>query len=405
MFRWIFLGQAVIYLLLMPVLRSGSEFGYHPSLGSGILAIISLLAGYTLYKLLANKPAAVEFAGVTIMRPRQFLMYIIPVMIVVYAITVLAYGLLSRRQGSEFMAELYGQLPIYILLILRGYEILLVPIVLLYLFGGEVTALHRRVVIISVIVSLPFTGVLDSRSKLLIIALYITCFVKQRVFLSALIKYVRLYLVGLIVVAAFVFYSIERLNSYTSIKEFFLVEVYQRLDGLSLVSDLRDFGALDKIGKFDFSMFDPLLSRIPFLEAAKIAKMRGLTSSKQYYLQEILGRKQLDAPNSMIADPLYFAGWVGVIIAFTLLGYFIAKNDGFIKAGKLFRDTKNQTAISIAFVTSFVLIENDFVGAPLSFLQNYIFIVLFFMLGTTSRERSTRFSEIVVPTGIRGAAA
>lgn len=390
MFRWIFFAQAVIYLLIMPVLRRSLEFGYHPSLGSGLLAIASLIAGYVLYGI-RNKNAATssESFSMPAIYPKGFLVYAIPVAAILYATTVLSYGLLSRRQGSEFMAELYSQLPIYALIIIRFYEILLIPFILLYLFPARIPLFHKRIAFSAIILSLPFTGIMDSRSKLLIIVLYVACFIKVDNFKNAFLKYARLYFVGLIAAGAFVFYSAQRLSGYSSFNDFLLVEVYQRLDGLSLVTDLRDSGALDRTGQFNFAMFDPLLSRIPFLEAARVAKSMGRTSSKQYYLQEVLGRNQLDAPNSMIADPLYFAGWAGVIVAFIVLGYLIAIHDGFIKAGKLFRGSKNRTAIAIAFVTSFVLIENDLVGAPLSFLQNYIVVSLFLMLGTTHRPQST----------------
>ena len=43
----------------------------------------------------------------------------------------------------------------------------------------------------------------------------------------------------------------------------------------------------------------------------------------------------------------------------------------------------NTSAIAIAFVTSFAVIENDLVTGVLSFVQNYIFVALLLVFGTT----------------------
>lgn len=386
MFKWIFFLQAFIYLLLMPYLRSGLDIAYHPPLGAGILAIISLSAGFVFCNVRMGDVATISQSNAnrdtTKLQPRPYLAYAIPALALLYAVMVVSFGLLNRRQGSEYMAELYAELPIYALAIIRSYEILLVPFFLLYAFGGDANIVRRRVVMTALLLSLPFTGIADSRSRLLLIALYIICFVNPKTFIEFLYRYVRFYLVAFVVVGAFVFYSYQRSSSYSSFNDYLFFEVYQRLDGLNLVTDMRDAGLIDKIGQFDFAMFAPLLSKIPFLEAARAAKLMGQTSTKQYYLQELLGRSQLDTSNSMIADPLYFAGWLGIIVAFGLIGYAIARSDRFVARGALMRNA-NTSAIAIAFATSFAVIENDLVTGVLSFVQNYIFVVLLLVFGTT----------------------
>lgn len=370
----------------MPYLRSGLDIAYHPPLGAGILAIISLYAGFVFCNVRMGDVATISQSNAnrdtTKLQPRPYLAYAIPALALLYAVMVVSFGLLNRRQGSEYMAELYAELPIYALAIIRSYEILLVPFFLLYAFGGDANIVRRRVVMTALLLSLPFTGIADSRSRLLLIALYIICFVNPKTFIEFLYRYVRFYLVAFVVVGAFVFYSYQRSSSYSSFNDYLFFEVYQRLDGLNLVTDMRDAGLIDKIGQFDFAMFAPLLSKIPFLEAARAAKLMGQTSTKQYYLQELLGRSQLDTSNSMIADPLYFAGWLGIIVAFGLIGYAIARSDRFVARGALMRNA-NTSAIAIAFATSFAVIENDLVTGVLSFVQNYIFVVLLLVFGTT----------------------
>ncbi len=111
----------------------------------------------------------------------------------------------------------------------------------------------------------------------------------------------------------------------------------------------------------------------------------GLTSTKQYYLQILLGRSQLDTPNSMIADPLYFAGWAGVALAFLALGYTISRFDGFVEKQNIM-SSKNKLSIAIGFVTSFALIENDMVASLTVFVQNYIFTYLLMTFGTKYKK-------------------
>lgn len=45
MLRWLVLVQAVVYLLLMPWLRSGAELGYSPPFVAAWVATIGLVLG------------------------------------------------------------------------------------------------------------------------------------------------------------------------------------------------------------------------------------------------------------------------------------------------------------------------------------------------------------------------
>ncbi len=392
MFKWIFLAQVVVYLLLMPSIRRPLELGYYPPLGVGILVIIGLAAGF-LFAHLKSDPLAAAAAGTPDkLQPRPILTFAIPALAVLYAVIVVAFGLLNRRQGSEFMAELYSGLPIYVLAIVRGYEILFVPLALGYAFSQSSERIGQRIFVgIALVASLPFMGVADSRGRLLVLAVYMLCFVRPAAFVQSLYRNARVYIAAAIVVGTFVFFSMRRSEGYNSLNDYLLLEVYQRLDGLSLVTDLRDAGLLDRIGQFDLEMFTPLLAKLAFLDAAREAKLLGRTSTKQYYLQDLLGRNQLDYPNSMATDPLYFAGWAGIVISFCILGFIISKFDRLVVKRELFADL-NKAALSIAFVTAFALFENDFVGAVSTFFQNYLFtlLLLFFGFTRTSEAATNR---------------
>lgn len=395
MFKLIFFAQAIVYLFLMPILHGSVEIGYRPSIGTGLLAIFSLYLGTVLSKLHAAGHAPESVTNTAVGPPasvklevRPALAYAVPMLVVLYAAMVILFGLFNRRQGSEYMAQLYAELPIYALAIVRVYEIFLIPFALLCIFATFAAKGHQRMMTFSLLASLPFTGLDNSRSRLLLLSIYLLCFVRVDIFVRLFFRYIRFYIAAIPVIGVFVYYSLVRARTYTSISEFLLHEVYQRLDGLNLVTDLRDAGFINRTGQFDLAMFAPLISKIPFLEAARTAKMMGQTSTKQYYLQELLGRSQLDTANSMIADPLYFAGWAGIFGAFIVLGFAIACCDAFVRRDA-FMTTKQSTAVAMAFVTSFAFIEIDMVAAILTFVQNYLLIWILMTFGVTARDIHT----------------
>jgi hypothetical protein len=402
MFKWIFLAQMVVYLLLIPFLRQIAEPGYYSPVGAVIVALVAFLLGILQCHFQAKSAVARPTAlpAVDQMQPQPWLTFVIPALVIAYAVVVLAFGLLNRRQGSEFMAELYGQLPIYVLAILRGYEILFIPVVLLLIFGGQAPKLQKPLVGAFLLASLPFMGVVESRGRLIVLALYILCFVEPKAFIAMLAKNIKVYFAAIIVIGAFVFYSLQRSGQYYSFRDFLLVEVYQRLDGLNLVVDMQAAGLIDRIGQFDTAMFSPLVAKIPFLDAARQAKVMGRTSTKQYYVQDLLGRMQLDTSNSMITDALYFAGWGGVFVAFIALGYCIGRFDIFVKEKRAFYHI-GSTAIAIAFVTSFAIIENDLMGALINFVQNAVLISLFLWIGT--KRPSKNHGEAMSLNGVGAA--
>lgn len=376
MFRWLFLAQAVIYLLLMPYLRGLAELGYYPFLLPGLFAVAALLVGYRI-----GTPAVIRTGSPAgIIEPRRYLWLIMCIAAVLYASVSIRFGLLNRRLGSEYMAALYADMPLPALAILRGYEIAFLPAFLVFAFSKTALIQHRVIVGLAIVASLPFMGIADSRGRLLVIVIFLVCFVRPKLVISNFRRHFRFYLAGLVAIAVFFFYSYQRAGNYSSLNNYLLAEVYQRLDGLNLASQLRDAHLLDNSGQYDGRMFEPLISKIPFLEAAQQAKLLGRTSTKQYYIQDLLKSFRLDDSNSMVTDALYFGGLAGVVIAFFLLGWLIARSDSFIAQGKMFTNWTS-TIVTTAFVSSFSLIEQDLVGSIAAFFQTVIVIGLFFLIG------------------------
>lgn len=375
MFRWLFLAQAVVYLLLMPYLRGLVELGYYPLLLPGLFAVVALLVGYRI-----GTPAVITTsAPVGIIEPRRYLWLMMCVGAVLYATVSFRFGLLNRRLGSEYMAALYADMPLPALAILRGYEIAFLPAFLIFAFAKTAPIQHRVIVGLAIIASLPFMGIADSRGRLLVIVIFLLCFVRPGLVISNFRRHFRFYLAGLIAIGVFFFYSYQRAANYSSLNNYLLAEVYQRLDGLNLVTQLHDAHLIDNWGQYDGRMFEPLISKIPFLEAAQQAKLLGRTSTKQYFIQDLLKSFRLDDSNSMITDALYFGGLAGVAIAFVILGWLIARSDAFVAQRKMFTHWTSTIMIT-AFVSSFTLIEQDLVGSIAAFFQTVIVIGLFFLV-------------------------
>lgn len=388
MLRWIILVQAVVYLLLMPWLRSGVELGYNPPVLAAWIAIIALVTG-SFIRIGKHVPNIAQEP----LRPRPWLWVAWITLALLYAFVAISFDLLNRRQGSEFMAALYATLPLWALVILRIYEQLLIPVLILYTFGSEQGQPWQRAsVIIVSIASLPFMGLADSRGRLVVMGLFLLCFVPAQRFLTYFYRNWRIVAGGFIAAGTFFIISARRASEYGSLRDYLFVEVYSRLDGMNLVTQLREANLLPYRGTFDLDMFSPMVAKIPFLEAAQTAKLLGRTSSKQYVMQDLLRSTKIDDSNSMITDPLLFGGLIGLFIAFFLFGRAMLRFDRYVANGLLLRSLL-PTALAMSFATSFAVFENDFFGSFANLAQVGILIAIFLAL-TTQRTYAVRAPNV-----------
>ena len=390
MFKFVFLLQALTYLVIMPSIHDRIDVVYDPPLVAGIAACIALILGMTASSTSFQRVNEPPSVNLHMIEPQGFLLVAFIILALAYCYVSWSNGLINRRQGSEAMAAIFGSLPIVQLAILRAYEIIFVPILILYVFGDR-SPFEKFLLVGVLLFTLPFMGLADSRGRLIVLAIGLLCFVRFDHFLRFLYSNIRLYIVGGIVLGVFGYVSYQRAREYASLTQYMYVEIVRRLDGMNLVTELRDFGFIDYWGSFDWNMFGPLISRIPFLEAAQTAKLAGKTSTKQYYLQDLLVTNRLDDSNSMIMDPLYFGGLIGVVIGFFVLGYLISRFDTYIKAGKLLTN-RFRLCLSMAFVLSFSIIEVDYLGAFTSFVQN-IFVIGFLVLFGTRMVRTEKRAD------------
>lgn len=403
MLRLIFLAQAVLYLLLMPTIHDYMDLVYKPPLLLSVFAVGALVAGFALCSRVHGQRAALAGSGgalaVPDLEPRNIVIVGFAVLALMYVYVSWTNGLLNRRQGSEMMAEIYGNLPLIELLILRVYEISFIPVAIIFFFGR--TSLPIRLVVAFILLgSLPFMGVEDSRARVLVMAIFLLSFVNLKDFIIFFYKNTKIYIAMFAAIGVFVYVSLQRLSGYARVEDYLFYEVVRRLDGLNVLSELRDYGIIKYLGTFDTNMFGPLISRIPFLEAGRLAKLEGVTSTKQYFLKTILNTGRIDDSNSMILDPLYFAGIPGMVVAFIGLGYFIARFDIYVEQRRLFTSHLG-LATALAFVTSFAVLEVDYFGAITTFLQNFLILwgMTLIVLGRPNRKPATdAVSTAALPT-------
>lgn len=385
MIRWIILLQAVIYLLAMPTLRAAGELGYHPPIIVGLIAVVAFTFG-AFFRSHAGPTSTPPLDKDLVPRPQLWLFMLM--LSVIYDLTSLRFGLLDRRQGSEVMAEIYGTMPLWALAVIRIYELVFIPTIIIYLVAQPVRKFDRIAITIGVLASLPFMGISDSRGRVVIIAMTVVAFFPLgRVLRYATLNAKALLAVSL-VLASFAYSSANRSDQYFSTEDYLQVEVYQRLDGLNIITQLRAAHLISYWGSWDDNLASPLISKIPFLKVAQRAKIEGLTSSKQYYLQSLLKSQKIDDSNSIITDPLYFSGIFGLVVAFILLGRFSMHFDRYI-LNQPFSRSRLRIALALSFCASFISFEADFLGAIASTLQTWIIVYVFLMIGCRYKEYYT----------------
>ncbi|RDV01471.1 hypothetical protein DXH95_14340 [Sphingorhabdus pulchriflava] len=401
MMRLIFMTQAVLYLLLMPTLHDYMNPMYRPPLIYAYVAVGALIAGFFFSNRVNQRsaPAVPQQREINLseLEPRSFVVVGFAVLAVMYAYVSWTNGLLNRRQGSEMMAEIYGSLPLQELIILRVYEIAFIPVAIIFFFGRARAAVRLFVAFV-LLVSLPFMGIEDSRARLLVMAIFVLCFVNIKDFIKFFYKNAKIYIAIFVAAGVFVYVSLQRLSSYARFEDFLFYEIVRRLDGMNILTELHDYGYIKYLGTFDAGMFGPLVSRIPFLEAGRLAKLEGITSTKQYFLNTILNSNRIDDSNSLILDPLYFAGIPGLIISFFALGYYISRFDSYVIEKKIFSSHIKLTIV-LAFVTSFAIFEVDYFGAITTFIQNFliIWILTLIVLNRPSRYIYNSKQPVIQP--------
>lgn len=288
-----------------------------------------------------------------------------------YIYVVVVNGLEVRRQGSEDMAYLFANLPLMHLAILRIFEIIFYPFLFIILRGLQYDRAGPMKLLLAIfLVAFVFTGILDSRAKIILPLFYY-----YAVFIAPKSKWMPIsnkFLIGMMVFAfsAIVVITFYRLNDFDGFFEYIREDILSRLDGLDFVSQVAGQVGISWWGTHDFLVFSNFIAAIPFLEEANALKEIGMTSSKNYLLQQVLGLAQFDVVNTLATDLYYFGGYFLLMIGAAIYGFLVMRFDIVARTNRLW-----SSRIMMAFMFSFLInalrIEIDFFGMVINILRDF----------------------------------
>ncbi len=370
--------QIVIFLFLSPILLSeiDSSIDYRFDVAT-VFAIFFSIGALMATPLSKERRQLRAVYGPEI--PSWFLAIVI-VLTALYIFTVIQNDLFFRRQGSEVMALKYSMLSLPSHLILRIYEIIYYPILLATLASLPTDRRRSlRWLLFFLFIGFIFTGVSDSRAKLLIpLVFYYVIFIAPKPMLRPVTRS-GLITLAVILLVAIAVVGVSRLEAFKDVSDYFIFDLLKRTDGLEFVSLVSSSTQIPLFGTLDFQIFSNFIAMLPFLEVSSELKAAGLTSSKSYLLQVVIGSQQLDINNSVITDPFYFAGFIGLTIAALIYGFCVGSFDRLIKNGGMWKN-RAIAALLLSFLLNAFKIENDLFGIVLSTARDFLIVYLLFLL-------------------------
>ncbi len=362
----------MLYLLLSPLLISFIQGVDRPIIYS-IVAVISFFFGAIAFSFYGKSSLKRKYHISVIIKPIYYFLMI--AFSILYVAFIIKNGLVDRRQGSEVMAEIYSNLPLFDLLVIRLYEVIFYPLALLLICNSfHVKFILRMICAVAMMVALFFSGILESRTKMLMPV--VLCIIFYPVIVSKLRNtFLLKVILSCFVVGAF-FIVAYRISTSESGYDYFVSDVLVRLDGLQLIHDLQGVGFIDGVGSLDFKAMTNLVAAIPFLDQARELKAIGMTSSKQYYLSILLGLSQLDINNTMITDLIYFGGFIMLCVVMFFYGYIVSFFDCCVRSG-LFLSGRMFIAVEFSIAFNLWRIEQDFFGMVIAFFRD---VILFYII-------------------------
>ena len=375
--RNLVLIQILTYLFISPLtlMVMGEDVIYRFDLS--VVFLLSFIAGIVIAQ--GGRSTAVGPVVVSPPSLPAWLKLCLIALACAYIFVVISNGLIDRRQGSEVMAQIYANIKLFDLLIIRIYEIIFYPVLIVVLVGLRKNFnILTKSLLFSFFIGFLFTGVLDSRYKLLVpLLFYYVIFVSPKPDWQPIPK--NVFMLGVLVLTSLAFLiGLGRVKDFDSLSVYFIEDVLRRVDGLELISLVDRIVDIPFFGTLDVNVFSNFLAVIPFLEVASILKEMGLTSSKGYFLQIILGYSQYDINNSLLTDLYYFGGYILLIFGSFFYGYLVMKFDISIKSNSIWRG-RVQMAFMLSFLMNAFRIEQDFFGIVLNTFRDFIIFYILFL--------------------------
>ncbi|MET0107024.1 MAG: hypothetical protein ABW072_18075 [Sedimenticola sp.] len=370
--------QIIIFLFVSPILLAdldaNIDYRFDVATAFAIFFVIGVLMATQL------SSGMQQFRPVYGPRIPSWFILIVIALTAIYILTVIQNDLFYRRQGSEVMALKYSTLSFYSHTILRIYEIIYYPVLLVTLASLPADRRHSlRWLLFFLFVGFIFTGVSDSRSKLLIpLVFYYVLFIAPKPILrpiprSGLITFA----VVLIVAVAAV--GVSRLEAFKDVSDYFVYDFLKRTDGLEFVSIVSSSTQIPFFGTLDNHIFSNFIAMLPFLEISMELKEAGLTSSKSYLLQVVVGSESIDTNNSVLTDPFYYGGFIGLTLAGLIYGYCVGSFDRLVKNGGIWKN-RFIAALLMSFLLNAIRIENDLFGMVFLIARDFLIVYLLFFM-------------------------
>lgn len=281
------------------------------------------------------------------------------------------YELYNRRIGTASAAELFANIPPLYLVIFRSLEVsipFLASLVILNFYSDNRIKFNVVAVAVVLVGTIFLLGAGGSRSWIGLIFLMVLILIQnklpKRIFHALILKSA--------LVSIFIFFGVTalRINSGDDRDwaEYVSAEVLQRVDGLEVVSQIIDKHGYHIFGINSFSLFNPIISAIPFLEATAQIKSEALTTVKSVILNEEFQSGLRDVNSFLLLDVYYWGGLIGVALAAIAIGFFSRLVD--LRIGVTTGWIYQLFLVSVA--VNLVILEREAVGIFMSVIRDWI---------------------------------
>lgn len=281
------------------------------------------------------------------------------------------YELYNRRIGTASAAELFASIPLLQLVIFRSLEVsipFIASLVVLNFYSDKKINFNVVAVAVFLVGTIFLLGASGSRSWIGLIFLMVLILIQnklpKRIFRDLILKSA--------LVSVFVFFGVTtlRVNSGDDRAwvEYVSAEVLQRVDGLEVVSQIIDKHGYHVFGINSSSLFNPIISAIPFLDAATQIKSEALTTVKSVILDEEFLSELRDVNSFLLLDVYYWGGVIGVALAAIAVGFLSRLVD--LRIGVTTGWIYQLFLVSVA--VNLVILEREAVGIFMSVIRDWI---------------------------------
>ncbi|EMQ57030.1 TPA: hypothetical protein I6799_001714 [Vibrio cholerae] len=383
--RILILLQIIVYLAL-PLVKYDFEFYTELYLSSLIFTTGFCLVSFL--SLLSHNPKNLkenEFHCHALNENVIFDFIFINVSLILYFYFVYNLNIIDRRVGTEQIAIIFSEIPIYKLIYIRVVDFLF-PFVWMYIYlkiNREMHFSYLRVLhFFSFFIFVFISGKIFSKSELVFIIISFIIILGGLSTPSVIVKNIKKLIVAFF--SIFIIFGVVSylrfLDYHGSMYEMMNQDFFSRLNGHKIMASLIDRGISTPIGTYDLEIYKYYITQNPFSEQSLEYKSQALTSAKNYLLYDILQFHQFDETTTYLVDVYYFGGLFGVFGVGCFLGGVARVVDKLIRLQGALQNPLLYSII-VALVQSFGRLEFEIIPQCILFFKLAIFylpIIYFF---------------------------